>query len=65
MLTFFSANNSFVLDCHLSTTMVGLKCLALLNLAMVSMTSAAGGGTKEEYDSGAVHARLMSIKMVG
>lgn len=45
--------------------MVRLKYSALLNLAMVSMASAAGGGTKEEYDSGAVHARFMSIKMVG
>ncbi|CAH0045576.1 unnamed protein product [Clonostachys solani] len=43
--------------------MVRLDCLALLNFAMVGMTSAAGGGTKEEYESGAVHARFMSIKM--
>ena len=42
-----------------STTSVSLLCSAL-----VGLSSAAGAGSKEEYASGAVHHRIMEIKMV-
>ncbi|KAH7311336.1 hypothetical protein B0I35DRAFT_377428 [Stachybotrys elegans] len=43
--------------------MVGVKSVALLGSAMVGLSSAAGAGTAEEYASGAVHAKIMDIKM--
>lgn len=36
----------------------------LLASALVGLSTAAGAGSKEEYASGAVHHRIMEIKMV-
>lgn len=44
--------------------MVRFTSAGLLGSAMVGMTSAAGAGSKAEYESGAVHHRIMEIKMV-
>lgn len=44
--------------------MVGIRSTAALGSAMFGLASAAGAGSKAEYESGAVHARIMGIKMV-
>jgi choice-of-anchor B domain-containing protein len=43
--------------------MVRITSAAILSSAMAGVASAAGGGSKAEYASGEVHARLMGIKM--
>ncbi|KXH50240.1 hypothetical protein CNYM01_08921 [Colletotrichum nymphaeae SA-01] len=43
--------------------MVRINSAVLLGSAIVGLTSAAGAGTKAEYASGAVHHRIMGIKM--
>lgn len=44
--------------------MVRISSLALMGSAMVGLSSAASAGSKEEYASGEVHARIMAMKMV-
>lgn len=44
--------------------MVRISSLAVAGSALVGMTSAAGAGSKAQYQSGEVHARIMDIKMV-
>jgi hypothetical protein len=44
--------------------MVRISSLAVAGSAMVGLTSAAGAGSKAQYQSGEVHARIMDIKMV-
>lgn len=44
--------------------MVHLKSVVVLGSALIGLSNAAALGSKEEYDSGAVHAHIMGIKMV-
>lgn len=44
--------------------MVRISSLAVAGSVMVGLTSAAGAGSKAQYQSGEVHARIMDIKMV-
>ncbi|KAK0388339.1 hypothetical protein NLU13_4584 [Sarocladium strictum] len=43
--------------------MVGLTSASLIGSAMIGMAAAAGAGSKAEYQSGAVHHRIMEIKV--
>ena len=44
--------------------MVRISSLGLVGSAMAGLTSAAGAGTRAQYESGEVHHRIMEIKMV-
>lgn len=45
--------------------MVHLPSLTVLGSALIGATNAAALGSAEDYASGAVHAHIMGIKMVG
>jgi hypothetical protein len=44
--------------------MVQLVSVTALGSALIGMSNAAALGSKEDYDSGAVHHKIMGIKMV-
>lgn len=44
--------------------MVQLASVTALGSALIGMSNAAALGSKEDYDSGAVHHKIMGIKMV-